>query len=141
MKNEIGNTTEKLILQVASLEKTIEDSKKNASNVQSDFEDLVSNKDEVIQTLLEQQQVMGNIINLTRRLMNNCTITVIAESEKDYYIRNYQYYQNQFRQQSEKFKQLNFDSSKEFNLLTVPQMFEVENESADTNQETNVSGN
>ena len=107
---------------IAQLNETISQKDANAGNEKSGFENKLKSKDDVITILAEQRDILANIINFTRRMSKNSTITPTAPNEADYFKRNFTYLSNQFNKQKEVLDASEFQSTKQFNLETMPQI-------------------
>jgi hypothetical protein len=107
---------------IEQLNETIAQKDASAGNKKSEFEDKLKNKDEVISILAEQRDILANIINFTRRMSRNSTITPTTPNESDYFQRNFKYLESQFFKQNEVLMASEFNSDKEFNLETMPQI-------------------
>jgi len=107
---------------IAQLNETISQKDANAGNEKSGFENNLKSKDDVITILAEQRDILANIINFTRRMSRNSTITPTTPNEADYFKRNFTYLSNQFNKQKEALDASEFQSTKQFNLETMPQI-------------------
>ncbi|MEJ2055652.1 MAG: hypothetical protein P8X42_17195, partial [Calditrichaceae bacterium] len=107
---------------IAGLENQISSSKAAASNAQGELNDPLKQKDKYIAILKEQRELMSRIINFTRRLATNSTVTPNTVQEGEYYDRNIRYLIRQFENQSKLLVEGNFESEPNYNLQTVPQL-------------------
>jgi hypothetical protein len=107
---------------IAELKKTISEKDANAGSEKTDYENKLKSKDNVISILAEQKEILANIINFTRRMSNNSTITPTTANEADYFKRNFAYLLSQFNKQSDALEATEFKSSKTYNLETMPQI-------------------
>ena len=107
---------------IAQLNETISQKDANAGNEKSGFENKLKSKDDVITILAEQRDILANIINFTRRMSKNSKITPTTPNEADYFKRNFTYLSNQFNKQKEALDASEFQSTKQFNLETMPQI-------------------
>lgn len=114
-KSEYQNT-------ISTLNETISQKDANAGNEKTGFENIIKNKDGIISILAEQKDILANIINFTRRMSRNSTITLTTANEADYFKRNFSYLANQFNKQKEALEQTEFKSTKDYNLKTMPQI-------------------
>lgn len=114
-KSEYQNT-------ISTLNETISQKDANAGNEKTGFENIIKNKDGIISILAEQKDILANIINFTRRMSRNSTITPTTANEADYFKRNFSYLANQFNKQKEALEQTEFKSTKDYNLKTMPQI-------------------
>lgn len=114
-KSEYQNT-------ISTLNETISQKDANAGNEKKGFENIIKNKDGVISILAEQKDILANIINFTRRMSRNSTITPTTANEADYFKRNFSYLASQFNKQKETLDQTEFKSTKDYNLKTMPQI-------------------
>ena len=107
---------------IAQLNETISQKDANAGNKKSEYDMKLKSKDDVITILAEQRDILANIINFTRRMSRNSTITPTTPTEADYFKRNFTYLANQFNKQKEALDNSEFQSTKQFNLETIPQI-------------------
>ena len=107
---------------IANLNETITQKDASAGNEKSGYENIIKSKDEVISILAEQKDILTNIINFTRRMSKNSTITPTTANEADYFKRNFIYLSNQFNKQKEALEQTEFKPTKAYNLQTMPQI-------------------
>jgi hypothetical protein len=107
---------------IAGLENQISSSKAAANNAQGELNDQLKQKDKYIAILKEQRELMSRIINFTRRLATNSTVTPNTVQEGEYYDRNIRYLIRQFENQSKLLVEGNFESEPNYNLQTVPQL-------------------
>lgn len=107
---------------IAQLNQTISQKDASAGSDKSEYESRLKSKDEVINILVEQRDLLSNIINFTRRMSNNSTITPTTPNEADYFKRNFKYLESQFNKQVEALEAIEFQSTKQFNLETIPQI-------------------
>ena len=108
--------------QISQLNETISQKDANAGSNKTEFENRLKSKDEVIAILAEQRDILANIINFTRRMSRNSTITPTTPNEADYFNRNFRYLESQFAKQQEALEASEFNSDKQFNLETMPQI-------------------
>ena len=73
--------------QISQLNETISQKDANAGSNKTEFENSLKSKDEVISILAEQRDILANIINFTRRMSRNSTITPNTPNEADYFNR------------------------------------------------------
>lgn len=111
-------------LTISELEKVVSQKEMESGNEKSIFEEKLSKKDEIINLLTQQNETMGNAINFTRRLSRNSTITPNSPDEVEFFKRNIRYLQSQYEKQKELLDTADFQQSKSFNLLSIPQLFE-----------------
>jgi len=109
---------------ITELKNTISQKDASAGSEKSDFENKLKSKDNVISILAEQKDILANIINFTRRMSRNSTITPTTANEANYFKRNFTYLMNQFNKQSESLEQTEYKTTKTYNLNTIPQIIE-----------------
>ncbi len=109
---------------IAQLEKTISSKESAASNAESEYENRLKAKDNVISILAEMNDIYSRLIYFTSRLSNASTITPNTPDDADFYTRNTKYLINLFNAEEEKLKDTEFKSDKTYNLVTVPQLIE-----------------
>ena len=85
---------------------------------------LTTEKDVIINSLTEQNNLFSRIIAFTSRLARNSTITPASPQDIDYFQRNIRYLQNQFNQEQEKLAETSYESPGNYNLTPIPQLLE-----------------
>jgi hypothetical protein len=110
--------------QIASLQSTIEDREQNAASSQLELNQIVTEKELIITSLTEQNQIFSRMISFTSRLAKASTITPNSPQDIDYFQRNIRYLQNLFNQEQEKLGQTSYKSPDSFNLTPIPQLLE-----------------
>ena len=110
--------------QIASLQSTIEDREQNAASSQLELTKIVSEKELIITSLTEQNQIFSRMNSFTSRLAKASTITPNSPQDIDYFQRNIRYLQNLFNQEQEKLGQTSYKSPDSFNLTPIPQLLE-----------------
>ena len=108
--------------EIANLQNQIDTGKSSAASQKGALEEQIQNKDQIIKILQEQQNITSNIINFTRRLSNNSTITPNTVEEGSYYDRNIRYLIRQFESQKEQLQAAGYEPIQNYNLQTVPQL-------------------
>jgi hypothetical protein len=110
--------------QIATLNKTIEDNKSSAQSSSEEFQNVIKEKDQIINILSEQMDLMGRAVNFTNRLDRNSTITTTSSQEADFYRRNIIYLNNQFSQQAEALAATEYEPPRSYSLITLPSLVE-----------------
>lgn len=108
--------------EIAKLKETISQKDVNAGDQKTGYETIIKSKDQIISILAEQRNLISNIINFTRRMSRNSTITPTTPGEADYFKRNFSYLVNQFNKQNDELEKTEFEAKKSFNLETIPQV-------------------
>jgi len=108
--------------EIANLQNQINSGKSSAASEKGALEEQIQNKDQIIQILQEQQNITSRVINFTRRLANNSTITPNTVEEGSYYDRNIRYLIRQFEGQKEQLQTAGYESIQNYNLQTIPQL-------------------
>ncbi len=124
MQYQFSEAKSEFEIQIAELENVI--SKKNlaSGNEKSNYEEELNKKIEIINILTQQNETLAGVINFTRRLSRNSTITPNTQNEIDFFKRNIRYLQNQYTKQKESLDATEYKGSKERNLVSIPQLFE-----------------
>lgn len=107
---------------ISQLEQQVNSGKTAATNAQGELKQQLNSKDQYIKILKEQRDLMSKIVNFTRRLATNSTITPNTVEEGEYYNRNIHYLIRQFESQNQLLVEGNFESDPGYNLQTVPQL-------------------
>ena len=110
--------------QITQLQEQINKNESAAGNAQSGFKQKLQAKDKIIKILAEQQKIMSGIINFTRRLAQNSTISPNSIEQSTYFQRNFRYLKKQFETQQEKLKAAGYSPIKSYDLKTVPRLLE-----------------
>jgi hypothetical protein len=109
---------------IATLQATIAERDQNAANSQLESNQLMTEKDLIIASLTEQNQLFSRMIGFTSRLARNSTITPSSPQEIDYFQRNIRYLQNLFNQEQEKLGETSYESPDSYSLIPIPQLLE-----------------
>jgi hypothetical protein len=109
---------------IATLQTTIEEHDQNAANSQLELNQTMAEKDLIIASLTEQNQIFSRMIAFTSRLARNSTITPTSPQDIDYFQRNIRYLQNLFNQEQEKLAETSYETPGSFNLIPIPQLLE-----------------
>ncbi len=109
---------------IASLETTIQNNAASANTSQTELEEIIARKDQVIGVLLEQKDLYSRMTYFTSRLGSNSTITPNNAEDADYYKRNTLYLIRLFEESQEKLKTLDFEDEKNYNLQSIPSLLE-----------------
>ena len=110
--------------QIATLQSAIEEREQNAASSQLEINQVLAEKDLIITSLTEQNQLFNRMISFTSRLARNSTITPNSPQDIDYFQRNIRYLQNLFNQEQEKLAQTSYETPDSFNLIPIPQLLE-----------------
>ena len=94
------------------------------ANAQRDLNKAIAEKDLIISSLTEQNQIYSRMIAFTNRLARNSTITPTSPQDIDYFQRNIRYLQSLFNQEQDKLKETSYTSPETFNLIPIPQFLE-----------------
>jgi hypothetical protein len=109
---------------ILTLESTIEERDQNAANSQIELNQTLAEKDLIIASLTEQNQLFSRMIAFTSRLAKNSTITPASPQDIDYFQRNIRYLQNLFTQEQEKLAETSYEVPGNYNLIPIPQLLE-----------------
>jgi hypothetical protein len=109
---------------ISTLESTIEEHDQKAANSQIELNQTLAEKDLIIASLTEQNQLFSRMIAFTSRLARNSTITPASPQDIDYFQRNIRYLQNLFTQEQEKLAETSYESPGNYNLIPIPQLLE-----------------
>ena len=109
---------------IATLQVTIAEHDQNAANSQLVANQQMAEKDLIIASLTEQNQIYSRMVAFTSRLTRSSTITPSSPQDIDYFQRNIRYLQNLFNQEQEKLDQTSYESPDSFNLIPIPQLLE-----------------
>jgi hypothetical protein len=109
---------------ITELQSSIEEREQNAANSQLELNQILAEKDMIIKSLTEQNNLFSRIIAFTSRLSRNSTITPTSPQDIDYFQRNIRYLQNQFNQEQEKLAETSYESPGNYNLTPIPQLLE-----------------
>ncbi|MBN2424559.1 MAG: hypothetical protein JXB44_06010, partial [Calditrichaceae bacterium] len=111
--------------QIAELQEKVQNSASEAGKESASLKQQIDQKERIIKMLKSQRQYMSQIINFTRRLAENSTITTLDLAQRDYYQRNVRYLISQYMLENEKLTQAGFKEEEEtYNLQTIPQYLE-----------------
>lgn len=109
---------------IDKLQSTIEEREQNAASSQLELNQTLVEKDLIIKSLTEQNQLFSRMIAFTSRLARNSTITPASPQDIDYFQRNIRYLQNLFSQEQEKLAETSYEPPGSFNLTPIPQLLE-----------------
>jgi hypothetical protein len=109
---------------IATLQSTIEERDQNAASSQLELNQTLAEKDVIIGSLTEQNQLFSRMIAFTSRLARNSTITPASPQDIDFFQRNVRYLQNLFTQEQEKLAETSYEAPGSFNLIPIPQLLE-----------------
>jgi hypothetical protein len=110
--------------EIAKLNNTIAQNQSAAQSSSQQFEGVIAEKDQIIQILGEQLDLMGRAVNFTTRLDRNSTITPTSAQESDFYRRNILYLRNQFEQQVEAMTETSYEPRRAYSLITIPSLID-----------------
>ncbi len=110
--------------QITELQMTVAGKDSAVSNSREEFQRQLDSKNNIIEILTEQRKILIQIINFTRRLSNNSTITPNSADESNFFKRNVSYLNGQFAKEQEKLIETGYMSDNAGNLVTIPQLYE-----------------
>jgi hypothetical protein len=110
--------------EIAKLNNTISQNKSAAQSSSQGFENTIAQKDQIIQILGEQLDLIGRAVTFTTRLDRNSTITPTSTQESDFYRRNIIYLSNQFEKQVEAMAETDYEPRRNYSLITIPSLIE-----------------
>ena len=109
---------------IASLEATIQNNASTANNTQTELEEIIARKDQIIDVLLEQKDLYSRMTYFTSRLGSNSTITPNNAEDVEYYKRNTLYLIRLFEESQAKLQTLDLEDEKSYNLRSIPSLLE-----------------
>jgi uncharacterized membrane-anchored protein YhcB (DUF1043 family) len=109
---------------ISTLQKTIDQNASDANNAKSELQKQLTEKDQIIATLLEQKDLYSRMIYFTRRLGDNSTLTPNTPEDADYYRRNTLYLIRLFEESETRLDSLNIVDDKSYNLQAVPELLQ-----------------
>jgi hypothetical protein len=110
--------------QISTLQRAISEGEKKVANSQGELNNVIAEKDLIISSLSEQNQIYSRMVAFTNRLARASTITPTSPQDIDYFQRNVRYLQSLFNQEQEKLKETSYTSPESFNLMPIPQFLE-----------------
>jgi hypothetical protein len=110
--------------QISTLQRTISEGEKKVANSQGELNNVIAEKDLIISSLSEQNQIYSRMVAFTNRLAKASTITPTSPQDIDFFQRNIRYLQSLFNQEQEKLKETSYTSPEAFNLIPIPQFLE-----------------
>jgi hypothetical protein len=109
---------------IAALQDSIKQQESAAGNAAADLQENIKSKEETINLLIEQINILENIISFTRRFADNSGLSTLDESEIGYFRRNVLYLINQYTEKQRQLEAAGQVEEKTVNLIPVPQIFE-----------------
>jgi hypothetical protein len=109
---------------IATLQSTIEERDQNAASSQLELNQTLAEKDLIIGSLTEQNNLFSRMIAFTSRLARNSTITPASPQDIDFFQRNVRYLQNLFAEEQEKLAETSYEAPGTLNLTPIPQLLE-----------------
>jgi hypothetical protein len=125
-QGEVAVATAAAQAQVFDLQARVTEMEGNSQETVTGFESQIANRDSVIICLKSQKETLVSLINFTRRLSENATITPKAAEHSDSYRRNSLYLIGEFNRQQEALLALGQAEEKSVNLQTMPQLLSSE---------------
>jgi len=110
--------------QIAALQATISERDQKAADSQLNSNQVMAEKNLIIASLTEQNQIFSRMIAFTSRLARNSTITPSSPQDIDYFQRNIRYLQNLFNLEQEKLGQTSYESPDSYSMVPIPQLLE-----------------
>jgi hypothetical protein len=121
---EFASDKSKLNEQISTLQNTIDQNAADASGEKSELQNRLTEKDQIIETLLEQKDLYSRMVYFTRRLSDNSTITPNTPDDADYFRRNTLYLIRLFEESESRLDSLNVVDDKNYNLQSVPDLLQ-----------------
>lgn len=110
---------------ITELENTLQKQKTTAGNLESDFQNQLDTKNNIIKILLEQKELLSRLIYFTNRLSENSTLTPNTPEDIDNYRRNTLYIIQLFNESQTKLKSAGLEDNKAYYLQTVPSLLQT----------------
>jgi uncharacterized membrane-anchored protein YhcB (DUF1043 family) len=110
--------------QIAQLQNVLQQKEASAGNVQSDLQNQLLNKDEIIKILLDQKDLFSRLIYTTNRLSINSSITLNTPEDIDNFKRNTLYLIQLFNEAQARLNTKGLNDNKTYTLQTVPALLE-----------------
>ena len=110
--------------QIAELQNTLQEKEASAGNVQSDLQNQLAIKDDIIKILIDQKDLFSRLIYFTNRLSANSLITPNSPEDIDGYKRNTLYLIRLFDESQDKLKAKGLEDNRTYSLQTVPSLLE-----------------
>jgi uncharacterized Zn finger protein (UPF0148 family) len=108
--------------EIEQLQQTIAAGQSAADSKESVLLQQIEDKEKIIEIIQEQREILSRIINFTRRLATNSTITPNTTEEGAFFDRNIRYLIRQYENQFEALNAAGHESNPTYNLQTVPQL-------------------
>jgi len=124
MEIQFASSREGYEEKITTLQNEIEKQRQSVASSNQEMNDIIAEKDKIINSLTEQNSIFSRMISFTNRLSRNSTITPNSPQDIDYYQRNIRYLQSLFEQEQEKLKETSYKSEDTYNLIPVPQFLE-----------------
>jgi len=109
---------------ISELNATISQKNSAAASSSQEFTAQLAAKDEIINILKEQMELMGRAVNFTSRLARNSTITPTSTDEADFYRRNILFLNSELEKQEEALTATAYEAPRNYSLITIPQLVE-----------------
>jgi hypothetical protein len=121
---QFANEKSSLESKIEELQSVIEKKNLETQNLGSDFQEQLTQKEEIIKIFAEQKDIMGRVINFTARLARNSTVTPNTTTDSDYYQRNISYLISLFEAEQEKLRAIEYTPVTPYPMITIPQLME-----------------
>lgn len=121
---EFASDKSELNEKIKTLQNTIDQNSSDANSAKNELQKRLTEKDQIIATLLEQKDLYSRMIYFTRRLSDNSTLTPNTPEDADYYRRNTLYLIRLFEETETKLDSLNVIDDKTYNIQAVPGLLE-----------------
>jgi hypothetical protein len=107
---------------ISGLEQQIQENQNDANNAQAGLASQLAAKDNIINILDEQKELLTRIINFSRSFAQNSIITPNSDAIANRFKRNFDYLNDQFTSEQEKLRQTDHENIRRYNLQTIPQV-------------------
>lgn len=108
--------------EIKQLKQTIATGQSAADSKEGVLLKQIKDKEKIIQIIQEQREILSRIINFTRRLATNSTITPNTTEEGVFFDRNIRFLVKQYEDQAAALKATGHEPIPTYNLQTIPQL-------------------
>lgn len=108
--------------EIGQLQQTIAAGQSAAESKESALLEQIEKKEKIIEIIQEQREILSRIINFTRRLATNSTITPNTTEEGVFFDRNIRFLIRQYENQFDALNATGHESNPTYNLQTIPQL-------------------
>lgn len=119
------NERDMLQNKISSIQATLEMARAESAGKNAGLKQSLQQKEQVITLLIQERQTLSRIINFTRRLARNSTITPNGPADAKSFKANITYLKKQFEKQQTALDATGQIAKKSFNVLPVPQLMDT----------------